>query len=111
MTKLVETMWLSKYPIPMEIMYDQGSEFIGYKFRKYAIEREHGITDNQSLLGNLTSKTILERIHQVVGNIVQHFNIAQTYVYEDCPWLVILAAAVFGILSKTNRFKGYSPYQ
>ena len=26
---LVETTWLSRYPRPIEIMHDQGSEFIG----------------------------------------------------------------------------------
>ena len=25
----------------MEIMYDQGSEFIGHEFRKHPIEKEH----------------------------------------------------------------------
>ena len=30
----VETMWLSRYPIPIEITYDQVSEFIGNEFRK-----------------------------------------------------------------------------
>ena len=31
---LVETTWLSRYPIPMEITYEQGSEFIDYEFIK-----------------------------------------------------------------------------
>ena len=31
---LVEIMWLTRYPRPMEITYDQGSEFIGHEFRK-----------------------------------------------------------------------------
>ena len=35
---LVETMWLTRYTIPTEIRYDQGSEFIGHEFRKYLIE-------------------------------------------------------------------------
>ena len=35
---LVENKWLSRYPIPMEITYDQGSEFIGHEFRKFLIE-------------------------------------------------------------------------
>ena len=30
---LVETMWLTRYPRPTEITYDQGSEFIGHEFR------------------------------------------------------------------------------
>ena len=35
---LVETMWLYRYPIPIEITYDQGKEFIGHEFRKLLIE-------------------------------------------------------------------------
>ena len=34
MADLVKTTWLSRYPIPMEITYDQGSEFLGRAFRK-----------------------------------------------------------------------------
>ena len=34
---LFETTWLTRYTRPMEIMYDQGSEFIGYEFRKARI--------------------------------------------------------------------------
>ena len=35
---LVETAWLSRYPRPIEIMYDQGSKFIGHEFIKSLIE-------------------------------------------------------------------------
>ena len=34
---LDETTWLTRYSLPIEIMYDQGSEFIGHEFRKYLI--------------------------------------------------------------------------
>ena len=35
---LVETTWMSRYPGPIEITYDQGKYFIGHKFRKSLIE-------------------------------------------------------------------------
>ena len=35
---LVETTWLSRYHIPIEITYNQGKEFICHEFRKYLIE-------------------------------------------------------------------------
>ena len=57
---------------------------------------------------NPTSNAILEWIHQVVRNLVQTFNITQTYVYEDDPWLVILDAESFTIPPTTNRLKVYS---
>ena len=32
-SNLVETTWLTRYPCPVEIMYDKGSEFIGREFK------------------------------------------------------------------------------
>ena len=52
------------------------------------------------------SNEALERIHQVLGNLVRTFNIStQTYVDEDYPWTGILATAAFTIHSKNNRQK------
>ena len=39
------------------------------------------------------------------------YNIIDTYVDEEDSWLVILMAAVFAIISVTNRLKGYSLFQ
>ena len=36
---LVETTWLTRYSLPMEITYEKGSEFIGHEFRKPPIEK------------------------------------------------------------------------
>ena len=38
MANLVETMWLNRYHIPIEVMYEQVLEFIGHEFIKYLIE-------------------------------------------------------------------------
>ena len=35
---LVETTWLSRYPRPIEITYDQVKEFVGHEFIKALIE-------------------------------------------------------------------------
>ena len=35
---LVETMWLVRYPWPVEIMYDQRGEFLGHEFKNSLIE-------------------------------------------------------------------------
>ena len=39
---------------------------------------------------------------------MRNFNISQTYVDKYNPWLDILAAAAFAIISTTNRKKCYS---
>ena len=69
---LVETIWLSRYLIPMEITYLQWSEFIGNEFSKYLIEREYGITAKPIISVKSSSNAILEWIHS--------FNITKTYV-------------------------------
>ena len=66
---LVETTWMSRYPIPIEIMYDQGTEFICPKFRKSLIKDEYRITAKPSTLVNSMSNAILDLIQQVLGNL------------------------------------------
>ena len=58
-TNLVETTWLDRYHRPMEISYDQGSEFIGHEFRKYHIEEEYGILSKPRTPRNPTTNEIL----------------------------------------------------
>ena len=71
---------------------------------------KYGITYKPSTLVNPMSNAVLERIHQVLGNLVQTLSIStQPYVDENDPWTGILAAAAFAILSTTNSQKGYSP--
>ena len=77
---LDETKWLTRYPGPMEITYDQDSKFIGHEFIKPLIETEYRRTAKPSTSGSTTSDEILERIFQVLGNPVQTFNIREIYV-------------------------------
>ena len=90
-TILVETTWLTRSPRPMEAMYEQESEFICCDFRNYLIKREYGITAKPSTSKNTASNTILERIHQVLGNLVRNFNITKTHVEKDEPWTGIFS--------------------
>ena len=99
---LLVTKSLSTYPRPMEITDDHGSECIGHEFRKYLIGIEYEITAESSSSGNPTPNTILERIHQVIGNLVQNFNIAQIYISGYYPCSGILSVAAFSICSTTN---------
>ena len=89
-------------------MHDPEKEFIGHRFRNFLIEDEYGITDKPSTLSNPMSNAALERIQHVVGKMIRTFNIyTQNYVEEYYTWTGILTAAVFSILSTTNRQKFY----
>ena len=64
-------MWITRYPWPMEITYDQGLEFISNEFNISLIHPEYGIKAKLVSSGNPTYNTILERMHLVLGNLVR----------------------------------------
>ena len=88
-------------------MYSQRSEFIVREYIESQIELEYGITSKPITLVNPTYNEILERIHQVLGNLLRTFNITQAYFDRDDPWRDILCAAEFSIHSTQNMLKGY----
>ena len=62
---------------------------------KSLTETEYGITSKPRTSENRMSNAIVERIHQVLGNLVRPFNIQQSYVDKNYPWTGILADAAF----------------
>ena len=73
---------------------------------------EYRITDKPRTSGNTMSNAVLERIEQIIGNLVHTFKTStQTYVDEDDQRKGILSATAFGIISKNKRQKDYSPGQ
>ena len=57
------------------------------------------------------SNVILERIHQVLKNLVRTCNINQTYVDKDDSCLGILNVSTFAIILTKSRLKGYITVQ
>ena len=70
---LVEQVWLSRYPWPQVINYDQGSEFIGHEF-KTMVEKDYGIDTKGITVRNPQANAIIERVHQVLGNTIRTFD-------------------------------------
>ena len=51
---------------------------------------------------------IVERIHQVIRNLVRTYNIQETYVDDSGPWMGILTSAAFAVHSTYHTTKGKS---
>ena len=82
---LVEQVWLSRYPWPTEITYDRGSEFIGHDF-KQNMKDEYGLTVHACTAKNPQANSVLERIHQVLANMIRTFELEDIYIDEKNPW-------------------------
>eukprot|EP00978_Attheya_sp_CCMP212_P045378 scaffold343876_cov75-Attheya_sp.AAC.1 len=89
---LLERSWLCRYPWPEEIIYDNGGEFIGAEFQQL-VEDEYHIKCKPITVANPQANAVLERVHQVVGNMIRTFELEDTD--DDDPFDGILSAVAW----------------
>ena len=92
-------------------MYDWGGEFLGQELKNNLIERDYGVKTKPYSSGNPQANATIDRIHQVLGDLVRTYNLHETYVDTDNPWMGILAEDAFVIRSTYHRTKGKIPGQ
>ena len=56
-------------------MYYRGNEFLGHAFNNDLIKTEYGIKTMCTTTANTQENSILERIHQVITNLVRMFDL------------------------------------
>ena len=92
-----EQEWFYRYPWPTQVTFDRGSELLGKDFQK-TIKEDYGIKAKPRSVRNPQANAIVERIHQVIGNIIRTFELEDNYLDEDDPWKGILSATAFAVL-------------
>jgi transposase InsO family protein len=107
---IAEQEWFSRYPWPTQITYDRGSEFIGKDFQSM-IKNDYGIKGKPITVRNPQANAIVERVHQVIGNIIRTFELESNYLDEDDPWKGILSATAFAVRSTFHTSLQSTPGQ
>ena len=107
---IIEQEWFSRYPWPTQITFDRGSEFIGHDFQDM-ISNDYGIKKKPITVRNPQANAIVERIHQVLGNIIRTFELQENYLDEENPWKGILSAAAFAVRSTYHTTLQKTPGQ
>ena len=87
----VQQVWLTRYPRPTKMTYDKGTEFMG-DFAQM-IQDDYGITKRPITKRNPQANAIIERIHQTIGNMIRTFEITETDVDENDPWINVQYAS------------------
>ena len=106
----LEMTWLSRYPWPQIIQMDRGTEFTA-DFFKEMVKKDYGIRCKFITTRNPAANSIIERVHQVLGNLVRTFELQTNYLDEDEPWAGLLAAAAFAIRSTYHTMLKSTPGQ
>jgi len=107
---IVEMTWLNRYPRPRIITFDGGSEFKA-DFKK-AMKEEFNLTVKGISVRNPQANAVLERIHQVIGNMLKIFQVyARDDMDEEDPWTGILSAVMFALRSTYHTTLEATPMQ
>jgi transposase InsO family protein len=107
---IVEQEWLAWYPWPTQVIFDRGSEFMGHDFQNM-ITNDYGIKKKPISARNPQANAIIERVHQVIGNIIRTFELQENYLDEDDPWKGILSATAFAVRSTYHTTLQKTPGQ
>jgi hypothetical protein len=107
---IIEQEWFSRYPWPTQVTFDRGSEFIGQDFQKM-IKEDYGVKAKPITVRNPQANAIVERVHQVIGNIIRTFELENNYLDETDPWKGILSATAFAVRSTFHTTLQNTPGQ
>ena len=64
----VEQAWLSRYPWPDCVTCDRGTEFL--KDFAFTMKADCGVPKHSTTVRNPRANSILERVHQTLGNLI-----------------------------------------
>ena len=106
---VVEQTWLTRYPWPTQIVYDKGTEFLA-EFAKM-IKDDYGIRKSPASVRNPQANSILERIHQTIGNVIRTFKFDEKYMDPSDPFSGILAATMFATRATYHTTTRATPTQ
>ena len=63
---LFDIHWLCRYPRPQRVIYDNGSEFMGFEFQE--LLESYGIEPQPTTIKNPQANSVIERLHLTLGD-------------------------------------------
>ena len=111
-TNLLEIAWLNRYPRPQTVIADRGGEFVGHFFERN-LREEYGIKLKLITTANPQANAIVERVHQVIGNMLRAFDLEDCYLLPPPmdPLEGIISAISFAIRSTWSTTMRATPGQ
>jgi hypothetical protein len=107
---IVEQTWLTRYPWPSTITFDQGKEFMG-AFAEM-VSQDYGIKRQGITVRNPQANAVIERIHQTIANMIRTFEVQdEPYLDPDKPWAGILSATMFAVRATYHTTLQATPSQ
>ena len=107
-SKIFNSTWLARYPRPRKVIFDNGNEF---KKDFLPLLKDFSIKPTPTTIKNPQANAILERVHQVLGDMLRTKNLQQYDFDALDPWNDILASVAWAIRSTHHSTLKASPAQ
>ena len=107
-SRMSNNAWLSRYPRPKRIIMDNGSEF---KRNFKPLLETYGIKAKRITVKNPQANAILERIHQVVQDMLRTHDLENYDLDQNDPWSDILASVAWAVRSTIHTTLNATPGQ
>jgi len=107
---IVKKTWLTRYPWPREITYNKGTEFM----KEFAtmIKNDYGIRKSPASKRNPQANSVIERIHQTIGNMVRTHSVHEDmYLDKEDPFAGILVTTMFATSATYHTTTQATPSQ
>ena len=105
---LLVKVWLCRYPLPRNIIMDNGTEF---KNEFYSRFRNFGITPKITSVKNPQANGVLERVHQTLGSMLRTKQFDTLEKSETSQWDSVLASVAWAVRSTVHTTLGATPGQ
>ena len=105
----LEFTWLTRYPWPTEVIMDRGREFAAEV--RDTLKDEYGIVRKLITARNPQSNSIIERVHQVLHNMIRVLDLQDARDLPEYGWTGILAAVRQAIRSTVHTTTRATPTQ
>jgi transposase InsO family protein len=101
----VEHTWFTRYPWPSHVVLDRGTEFMA-EFT-HMLVTEYGITKKVITKRNPQANSIIEQVHQTIGNMLCTFSVQSTD--NNSWWNGILLAVAFAVCATVHTTTRATP--
>jgi len=107
-SQLFDTTWLARYPRPLKVIFDNGSEF---KKDFVILLKDIKVKPTCTTVENPQGNSPVERVHQVIHNMIITKDLKNKVVDYINPWGEILSSVAYAIRASYHSTLGNTPSQ
>jgi transposase InsO family protein len=106
---IFEQEWLTRYPYPIEVVMDRGTEFMAEV--KKTLRQDYGARIKLITTRNPQANSMVERSHQMIKNMIKSQTITSRDDLENGEWTGVLSAVRFAMRATLHTTMHATPMQ